>query len=200
MKAVTLSYDMGGLDTADPTSEASVLEEDTGDVIDSLLGNQIAEPNADAAGLGESLGMLAGAGLGSLVGPAGTALGSGPGKNAGGWVERRGHAGDAVTGPADAADLLAGGPGGVRLDVPRDRVADVLRPDRELRHGVLLSRSTRRARRLRCRPGLGRAGRAVSRSCSGGDGASCLLEAAGDAAVDDVLAHPDHDTPAAGHG
>ena len=90
MKAVTLSYDMGGFDTADPASNASVLVDDTGDVMNSLLGDQtqIAEPNAETAGIGESLGMLAGAGLGSFIGPAGTALGSGLGKIAGGAVER----------------------------------------------------------------------------------------------------------------
>jgi len=91
MKAVTLSYDMGGLDTAGPENESDILGENTGDAtLAAAFGEQntLAEPSGDAAGIGESLGMLAGAGLGSLIGPAGTALGAGLGKLAGGGVER----------------------------------------------------------------------------------------------------------------
>jgi len=91
MKAVTLSYDMGGLETAGPESEAGILGENTGDAtLNALLGgaNTTVDSNADAAGIGESLGAIAGAGLGSLVGPPGTALGAGLGKVAGDAVER----------------------------------------------------------------------------------------------------------------
>ncbi len=60
---------------------------------------------------------------------------------------------DAVAGLHDAADLFAGGARRVRRDVPLDRIPDLFRPDRQLRHGVLLSFSARGAgacRMVRC--------------------------------------------------
>jgi len=60
MKAVTLSYDMGEIETAGLQNESDILGENTGDAsLAALLG----ESNGDSAGIGESLGALAGAGL-----------------------------------------------------------------------------------------------------------------------------------------
>ena len=58
---------------------------------------------------------------------------------------------DAVTGLHDATDLFAGGARRVRRDVPLDRIPDLFRPDRQLRHGVLLSFSARGAGDVSCR-------------------------------------------------
>ena len=55
-------------------------------------------------------------------------------------------ASDAVSGLDDATNLFTGGCRRVRRDVPLDRIPDLFRPDRQLRHGVLLSFSAHRGR------------------------------------------------------
>ncbi|CAB4945516.1 unannotated protein [freshwater metagenome] len=56
-------------------------------------------------------------------------------------------AGNAVAGLDDTTNLFTGGCRRVRRDVPLDRIPDLFRSDRQLRHGVLLSFSARRGRR-----------------------------------------------------
>ncbi|MDI1445939.1 LysM domain-containing protein [Polyangium sp. 6x1] len=96
MRAITLSYDTGAPfdEQGNPLGEASPIE-DTGDFMQMLSGlfggggGGGGAPNASSGGgsLGESLGMLAGAGLGSLIGPAGTAIGASIGRAGGGLIE-----------------------------------------------------------------------------------------------------------------
>src|SRR5699024_9309911 len=91
---------------------------------------------------------------------------------------------DAVTGVDNAADLLAGSRRLERLYVSLDRVADLLRPDRQLRHGwSLLSSSNFRGWCTRGDDG------------SVGEPSPCLGEAVRDTSVDDLV--PDlHDDAA----
>ena len=48
-------------------------------------------------------------------------------------------AGNAIADLRDATNFFSGGGRRVRRDVPLDRIPDLFRPDRQLRHGVLLS-------------------------------------------------------------
>ncbi|CAB4864703.1 unannotated protein [freshwater metagenome] len=57
------------------------------------------------------------------------------------------NAGNAVAGLDDSSNLFTGGCRRVRRDVPLDRIPDLFRSDRQLRHGVLLSFSAHRGRR-----------------------------------------------------
>src|SRR5512140_3758682 len=87
-RAISLSYDVG-----DPDDDTGTIEtiDDTGDLMESLMGGGAKLLSSllggGGKGFGESIGSLAGAGLGTLAGGAGTAIGANLGKMAGGAVE-----------------------------------------------------------------------------------------------------------------
>ncbi|MDI1484735.1 hypothetical protein [Polyangium sp. y55x31] len=99
--AITLSYETDEETSGVPEEEGATATpfDDTGDFFDTLMGGGAqllssilggsgngAKPNG-GGGIGESLGMIAGAGLGTLAGGAGASIGANLGKMAGGAVE-----------------------------------------------------------------------------------------------------------------
>ena len=97
--AITLSYETDEETGGGADEEGATPFDDTGDFFDTLIGGGAqllssimggggggAKPSG-GGGIGESLGMIAGAGLGTLAGGAGASIGANLGKMAGGAVE-----------------------------------------------------------------------------------------------------------------
>ncbi|MDI1442385.1 hypothetical protein [Polyangium sp. 6x1] len=93
-----MSYETDEETSGVPEEEGATPFDDTGDFFDTLMGGGAqllssilgggggAKPSG-GGGIGESLGMIAGAGLGTLAGGAGASIGANLGKMAGGAVE-----------------------------------------------------------------------------------------------------------------